>query len=66
MEDVPAVVDLKRTRETFLDAAERCIILGGRKREKKEKEREKTESGRLIEMEGEGDLVPKHESEKSR
>lgn len=28
MEDVPAVVDLKRTRETFLDAAERCIILG--------------------------------------
>ena len=26
MEDVPAVVDLKRTRGIFLDAAERCII----------------------------------------
>ena len=26
MEDVPAVVDLKRTKGTFLDAAVRCII----------------------------------------
>ena len=54
MEDVPAVVDLKRTRETFLDAAERCIIFWGRR---KRKEREKTESGRLIKMEKEGDSV---------
>jgi len=50
MEDVPAVVDLKRTKGTFFDAAERCIIfLGGRR---KREEREKTESGRLIEMGG--------------
>jgi len=51
MEDVPTVVDLKRTRGTFLDTIERCIIfLGGRRKEKK---RNKAESGRLIEGKGE-------------
>ena len=46
MEDVPAVVDLKRTRGTFLDAAERCIMFFGQGERKEE--REKTESDRLI------------------
>jgi hypothetical protein len=35
IEDVPAVVDLKRTRGIFLDAAERCIIFEKRKKRKK-------------------------------
>jgi hypothetical protein len=39
MEDGPAVVDLKRTRGTLLDAAVRCIILWG-EGEKEEKERD--------------------------
>jgi len=39
MEDVPTVVDLKRTRGTFLDTTERCIIFGGRKEKKQDGER---------------------------
>lgn len=46
MEEVPAEVDLKRTRGNFLDAAERCIIF-------KRSRREEREGSSCKEMEGE-------------
>ena len=44
MEDVPAVVDLKRTKRTFFDVTDRCIIFGGERKE----EREKREDGEWL------------------
>ena len=63
MEDVPAVVDLKRTRGTFLDATERCnMFFGGGEEEKKEKEKRR----RVVVLwrEGVRCTTDKHESEK--
>ena len=68
MEDGPAVVDLKRTRGTLLDAV-RCIILWG-EGEKEEKEKDGEWSSYERERESERPGVRwrmyKHESEKTQ